>query len=408
MGGYRRGQCKSTVAITPPPRRISLLETAREPFRLLFPQAVLAGLVGVALWPLYFGHVIEYYPNLLHVRLMVFGFFGGFILGFLGTALPRMLSANPLHALETGALLGLHAAMIVAYTTAKLTAGDGLLLGWLGAFAFVVVRRLAQRRDTPPPGFVLVGLAFLCATAGAILALLQPSSEMDPRWFALQRLLSAQGFVLLPILGVGPFLLPRFFGLPSEHDFPKTLVPPALWVKKAGLALSAGMLIIVSFFIEINGWFRMAYLVRSITILVYFALEFPFARTPQHSGALGACLRVGFGMLLAGFVASAVWPVYRLRLMHLTLVGGFAVVTFVVATRVVFGHSGHRERLRQKNRWLFGAVGLMVLAMATRISGDFWPKILPTHYSYGAVIWACGVAVWAWKVLPKIREIAPE
>ena len=78
--------------------RISFKAAVREPFRFFFPQAVLAGIVGVTLWPLYFWHVTEFYPNLSHVRVMAYGFFGGFIFGFLGTALPRMLSAKPLTA----------------------------------------------------------------------------------------------------------------------------------------------------------------------------------------------------------------------------------------------------------------------------------------------------------------------
>ena len=95
-------------------------------------------------------------------------------------------------------------------------------------------------------------------------------------------------------------------------------------------------------------------------------------------------------------------------LLHLTLVGGFAVITFVVATRVVFGHSGNIEKLRTGNKWLIISVGLMLFAMATRISGDFWPKIMASHYNYGAILWAIAVAIWAWKVLPKVRQVEKE
>jgi len=74
-------------------------------------------------------------------------------------------------------------------------------------------------------------------------------------------------------------------------------------------------------------------------------------------------------------------------LLHLSLVGGLGILTFAVATRVVFGHSGHQALLQAPNRWLVAAVSLMLLGMATRISGEFWPTVLATHYSYGAVIW---------------------
>ena len=119
-------------------------------------------------------------------------------------------------------------------------------------------------------------------------------------------------------------------------------------------------------------------------------------------------IRIAFAVLLAGFLAVSIFPEYRVSLLHLTLVGGFAVITFVVATRVVFGHSGNLERLKGRNRWLLIAVGLMLFGMATRISGDFWPKILASHYTYGAIAWIAGVLVWAFHVLPNVFVMEPE
>jgi O-antigen/teichoic acid export membrane protein len=75
---------------------------------------------------------------------------------------------------------------------------------------------------------------------------------------------------------------------------------------------------------------------------------------------------------------------------------------------VVLGHSGNMAKLKQRNRWLLGAIGLMLFAMATRISGDFWPKIMASHYIYGAIVWAVGVLWWAIKILPKVRQSEPE
>ena len=47
----------------------------------------------------------------------------------------------------------------------------------------------------------------------------------------------------------------------------------------------------------------------------------------------------------------------------------------------------------------------MLFGMATRISGDIWPRVLVSHYSYGAVLWVLGTLVWAIKVLPKTRTL---
>ncbi|HET6406863.1 MAG TPA: NnrS family protein, partial [Chthoniobacteraceae bacterium] len=71
-----------------------------EPFRVFFPLGLAYGLVGLILWPLFIWGVILQYPGLMHARVMVEGFMGAFIIGFLGTAGPRLLGANPFNGAE--------------------------------------------------------------------------------------------------------------------------------------------------------------------------------------------------------------------------------------------------------------------------------------------------------------------
>ena len=382
--------------------RITLKDLGKEPFRVFFPAGVLAGIVGVALWPLYFWGVTEFYPGQIHARIMACGLFGGFIFGFLGTAIPRMLSANPLRVGEVIPLLLLHLAMVFSFAAGKIFVGDILFLSMLVGFLTCIAIRASKRKDTPPPGFVLVGLALLCVMSGTILAVVQNFREMETFWITLQRLLMYQGFVLLPILGIGPFILPRFFGMPNKHDFPEMLAPSKDWMKKAVLALAIGIIIVGSFFMEAKGWHRFAHGVRFAATLVYLFFEMPFHRAPKVSTVYGLAIRLAFLGVLAGFLAVAIFPVYRITLLHLTLVGGFAVVTFVVATRVVFGHSGKIELLKGRNRWLLISVGMTLFGMATRMSGDFWPKVMQSHYIYGAILWIAGVLLWSIYVLPKV------
>jgi uncharacterized protein involved in response to NO len=384
---------------------IQFSDLGKEPFRVFFPEGVLAGVVGVSLWPLYVFKAIALYPGEAHGRIMAYGLFGAFIFGFLGTAMPRLLCAPPLGTRNVLTLLTLHLAMVVAFAVQKRFIGDVLFLTLLLFFITLMGMRLRHRQDTPPPGFVLVGLAFACVLAGAMIALFEPQMEdAAAYWIPLQRRLSYQGFVLLPILGIGPFILPRFFGLPNPHDFPETLKPSETWKKKSALAAGVGVLVIISFFVESAGRIRLAYGLRFGATLVYLLFEFPFRLAPKMTNALGIALRIAFVMLVSGFILVAIYPQYRVALLHLTLVGGFAVITFTVATRVLFGHSGNLEKLKLKNRWLVVAVGLMLFGMATRISGDFWPKIMFSHYSYGALVWIIGVAIWAFFALPKVMQ----
>src|SRR4029434_4652672 len=166
--------------------------------------------------------------------------------------------------------------MVASFAATKLFLGDVLFLLLLGGFAGCLSIRAKQRKDTPPPGFVLVGLAFLSVAAGGVLSIVEHYRVLDAVWIMLHRLLSSQGFVLLPILGIGPFILPRFFGMQSQHDFPEALVPAASWLRKALLAFAAGACLIASFLMEARGWFRLAYAARFGTALIYLLLEMPF------------------------------------------------------------------------------------------------------------------------------------
>jgi len=242
-----------------------------------------------------------------------------------------------------------------------------------------------------------------------VLALWLAKQEEPPaRWVTFQHLLSYQGFVLLPILGVGTYLIPRFFGLPNRQDFAESRTPPPGWLPKAAAAAATGGLILVSFWVEAAGWYRTGAGIRLAASALYLAREIPVHRAPGTSDALATPLKLAFALLLSGFLAVLMFPAYRIALLHLTLIGGFAMITLTIATRVVFGHSGNRALLAGRNRWLKVSVFLMLFAMVTRVSGDFWPKIMASHYIYGALLWAIGAGVWAYYVLPKVLTPDPD
>ncbi len=119
-------------------------------------------------------------------------------------------------------------------------------------------------------------------------------------------------------------------------------------------------------------------------------------------------LLVGLGCIPLGVFAAGWFPATRLSLLHLELVGGFALITTGIATQVVFGHTGARSRLERFHPWLSAAAVLMLLGLASRISGDFLPAIQTTHYLYGAACWMAGLIVWAACVLPRVLRPDPE
>lgn len=383
-------------------RRLELADLRAEPFRVFFPVAVLVGILGVALWPLYFGGLLQNYPGAGHTRLMGQGFFGGFIIGFLGTAMPRMLSARPLPTILLGWLLAAFSVFATANFLGHTAIADAAFLVVLISLAAGLFARFLQRRDMPPPGFVLVALAFACGMTGTVIGLVSAFVELSPTWLVLRPLLAYQGFVLLPILGVGGFILPRFLGLSSKHNFEESKNAPAGWWARASRALVAGAAIIGSFVLEVNGWYRVAYTVRFLAATGYLLNEVPIHRSGRARGVVAWTLKSGLIMMLLGLLLVALLPAYRVALLHVSFVGGLGLVTLIVATRVVFGHSGNGAMLAGPNPWLWWAFGLIVLGMMSRVSGDFMPTTMISHYNYGALLWAIGLGIWAWKVLPKV------
>src|SRR4026208_1513624 len=265
-------------------RYISFAEINQEPFRLFFPAAVLTGLMGVLLWPLHFGRLIPLYPGVAHAHLMAHGFFGGFIFGVLGTGLPRMLSAPPFRLWQVLSLLTSYALMVAANVLGKAFVGDVLLLALVSGFVCCAIPRIAKRKDVPPPGFVLVALAIICLIIGTILEMVH-SRQQEPAvfWVNLQHLLSYQGFILLPILGVGAFLLPRFFDLPNLHEFQESRTPLPGWHREALLAALAGVVVLISLLLEAAGWYRAGAALRLFAAAIYLLRYVPVYRSILHA-----------------------------------------------------------------------------------------------------------------------------
>ena len=88
----------------------------------------------MALWPLFVWRAIAFYPAQAHVRLMIEGLMGSFILGFLGTAGPRLLDASPLITAETCLLFLLQIVSALLHLAQRQTAGDIIFLTLLSSF----------------------------------------------------------------------------------------------------------------------------------------------------------------------------------------------------------------------------------------------------------------------------------
>jgi uncharacterized protein involved in response to NO len=374
---------------------------AGEPFRVFFPLGLILGSIGVALWPLFVWHTINFYPRDAHLRLMIEGLMGSFIIGFLSTAGPRLLDARPFAAIETFGLVALQVCCAGLHIRQHRNLGDAVFLVTLILFLGFVGKRARTRQDLPPPNFVLVVLGFVNAILGIILIFVARRVTNGAFFDQLGSLLLNEGFVLFPILGVGAFFFPKLLGgaKPEPADLNIAI---ALWKKRALIAALTGAVIWISFVLEALDWPRAAAIVRGSAVLFYFAFQGHLFEKPSGPPFLAHCFRFGAILLVTALFFPAVLPGYRLANVHLAFIGGFTIILFTVSTRVILGHSGHAHLFQKRLRFLISALVLLVVAMVARVGADFFPPGRNSHLVYAALLWVIAAAVWAWALMPKL------
>ena len=384
-----------------PKRTIDLF--CEEPFRVFFPVGLLLGAIGVSVWIIYYEGITVVYPGVSHARLMIEGFIASFVIGFLGTAGPRLTKTPHFTRAEFFLLLTLDLLSAGLHLGGANRAGDAFFALCLLFFLFVLARRLAHRQDSPPPNFVLVGLSLVNGLAGTVLlALFENEAYSVP--YRIGAALLQQGFPLLAILGVAPFMLPLLLNLSTIDDFPRSRRLSSTWMARATLAAAAGLTIDVAFVIGAFGLTGLGAWLRAGAIILYLVAQMP--RTGQSF--LGNCLRLGLGAIALGFITEALWPQLRVAALHVVFITGFAFVILTVATRVILGHSGHSHLFTRRLPFHIVVATLVALAMFSRFTADLAPRARAIHLVAAAILWLIATLIWAIKLVPKLVIVETE
>lgn len=364
------------------------------------------GLVGVFLWPFYYAGWLPYYPGFAHTRLMIDGFAGFFIFGFLMTAGPRLLGAPPFSRNAVGTVFTLVFISCCGQLLNLVAVGDIFFCLSVGSMVFYAINAYRSRCDCPPPGFPLAVLGLLSACFGSLFLALVSLGIADPYLFSLGKILLFQGFTLLPIVGVGAFFFPKILGGRNTHDFPEMRVANDEWKRRFRHSLFVGIGFFVSIGLELAHYTTLAYALRLGALGSYWFTEIPFREFRREQSLHGIQLLIILSTIGIGLAGAAVFPAYKVAWLHAYFVVGLTGVIFLVSIRVVFGHSGHPELIRKSTRLFPWITGALLFAAATRIFADFYLSVQTSHYLYAAAIWlACGF-VWMVFVAPKTR--APE
>jgi uncharacterized protein involved in response to NO len=386
------------------PRMAYFSMCREEPFRVFFPLGLACGLAGLALWPLHFWGAMTEYPAFLHVRLMIEGFIGAFVIGFLGTAGPRLLEARPLASGEYWTLLGLHLFSIAAHLGRYFVIGDSSFALALASLAGFLSHRFAKRGNLPPPSFVLVAFGLLSGVAGSALLAWTTCYPSSLALYSFSLLALNQGFALLPVLGVGAFIFPRTLGLSEGDECLDSRRAKLMWNKKAGAAAATALVIIVALALEGAGQLRAAGALKFLTAAFYVIGQMRPAIRWSRAPFQGQCIRIAIWCLLLGLLWEVVLPQFRVAGLHLVFIGGFMLIVFVVAARVVLGHSGQAHLCSGRLPGMITTFVLLMLAIATRISADFLPSVAGrnVHLVYAAILCIGAALVWGAIFIPRV------
>lgn len=372
-----------------------------EPFRIYFPIGMLVGLAGVALWPLFYTGNLPYYPGVAHTRLMIEGFAGLFIFGFLMTAGPRLLDVPAFSKISVCSILVLECLSSIAHLANHSVAGD---LFFSAAIIWMLMRirsKFGKRQDTPPPGFPLAALGLLCGVVGSLALATSMTIWPNATVYQLGKILLFQGFTFLPVVGVGAFFFPRILGSLNKHDFPTMQHPNASWKQRFTRSVLVAIAFFVSVILELTNHIQFAYGLRLVAFAAYMLSEIPFGSFKLKQSMHGLQLIFTLGTIVIGLAGATFFPGHRIAWLHAYFLTGLTSIIFLVSLRVVFGHSGRPDLIRRSVKISMWVTFVLVAAAAARIFADYSPGQQINLYLIAAGAWLfCGL-LWMALVAPK-------
>lgn len=358
-----------------------------EPYRLCFPLGILSLLWGVLLWlPLIWNP--DVYPVLTHRYLVINGFAGLFIGGFLMTAVPRFSKTMYARSFElisfvTVTLIGI----FLAYQENEKAIFVISALQVLIIF-FFLLSRIFKRKENPPYSFVFIFVGLFLWLLSAVLSLF-----FDPENF---RHLHHEGAIAAIILGVGGRLIPGILGhveivsAQREHyEKPVSIIKTVPWHFWPVIGS-----FVVSYFIPeaIGLWVRL--LSVFIVAISYWKL-FSF---PKHKTALTWSIWTCSWFIVVSFCLKALWSDGVIHGTHSFFISGIVLMSILIATRVIVSHGPKLNEL-ENSKVIYVVTFFIIFAAATRVSAFLMPDGYLRHLSYSSIVLVFAVLIWCFKYL---------
>jgi uncharacterized protein involved in response to NO len=376
----------------------------RDPFRLFFPFGAILAIVGVFPWALQlFGS--PSYPVEFHRAIMMNGFMLSFVCGFLMTAIPRFTSADFAKLYEilwiAGAILAGAICEIVGLQAWHHLFSTLALVGLI-VFAF---QRFRKRKSNPPFTFIFVGVGLALWTLSNFLIFWSMEFVgLRPASLSIWGEVFSHGALMSIVLGVGGRLIPGVLGwqeivTTQREKYERTdafsaVVPPSIWIM-VGLFLSS------YFFADLfDRWICLA--LRAFVIWFFAFRYWRIHRPPKEKSFFTWSVWVSGWCFAVGAALNVVWPNSYVHSLHTILVGGFSLLTVLIATRVTLAHGCEGRGPEKTSKMIPIFTALIILAMLTRVTAILWPRIYLDHLSYASLTWIMGFMLWGFFAVPRM------
>jgi uncharacterized protein involved in response to NO len=369
-------------------------KVGREPYRNLFLLGLFSGAAGVSLWLLFFLKPGSFtYPISVHGHLMVSGLFLAFVSGFLMTALPRMTGTFPAATWESQIAVTLLGTSTLAALFGFLTMAYLLTFAQFGFLACFAYRRFRRKKSNPPGGFLFVpvGLAW-GAGAAAAQALISSDVTLPASVVELSRVGWQQAFLLNLIVGIGSRMIPFL-------SKARAVNPMQSQKENLKLAFTIMIGLNLSFILEAFAPIELVYGLRAAVMTAAAFFLFDIHKPRLEKTWVGTGLRFATVMMVIPYALIPFWPGNKLALLHLVFIGGFSLVTLMIATRVVLAHGGHSLQTEKSSPFVAAVIFTFVVAAVLRSL---------SYFDWAAALWLVAAVTWFSVVgrflLPVIRR----
>jgi len=362
-------------------------------------------LAGIGHWLLHAVGVLDDYRSIFHAITQIQAFLTSYAVGFLFTMIPRRTGSTPPSTIEM--VICIVAPIVTCWGAWRehiaISQGAWLLLA-LTVIQFAIRRFLsATARRRPPNSFVWIPLAFAMGIAGSIMTGLYAIRGAQEMWLHdIGRGLVLQGVFLGLVLGVGGLALPL---MTRGQPPPDAAATPADVRSRIGHAAGA-LLLIASFFIQHAYSLRAGLALRGAVVLAVLLLAAEIWRRPTTPGLNRRVLWTAAWMLPLGYFLAAAYPVAFKAGLHVSFIGGFALMTLAVSTQVTLGHGGYSE-LMTGWPWQVATISTLIgAAVIPRALMDLDPPRFYVWMALASALFLSGLLTWAIFLVPKM--LAPK